>query len=129
MNEVAEVATSGGTGIWAAIGSAIAMVVTGVLYVRQRLSKDGTQIASDKAERGMLEFFSRELEKFAALVEKERNARIQAEERADKFAKERNELTKAVGELNGKVIALEATVASLNQDLQEMRGRYEGVGK
>jgi len=126
MNDV----LSTGAGIWGAIGSAIVAVITGALYVRQRLSKDGTQIASDRAERGMLEFFSRELEKANARTETERQARLVAEQRADQFAKERNDLTKLVGELNGKITALEEKVESLNQDLQEMRERHEsGDGK
>jgi len=123
MNDV----LAGGTGgIWGAIGSAVVALIAGAFYVRKQLSKDGTQIASDGSARSMLDFLSNELEKANARTDVERQARLVAEQRADQFAKDRNDLTKLVGELNGKITALESTVESLKQELQAMRDEQNG---
>lgn len=100
--------------LWAAIGSAITAAIYGGLYVRRKLSSDSTGIAGDRAEKALLEFLSKELEKANERIAEER-------QRADKFAAERNELNVLVGRLQGEIHALSQRVEDLTEEVRKSR--------
>lgn len=55
------------------------------------------------------------------LVEGERTARIKAEERADKFAAERNEAMQQVWEMKGQLKVMSDTIAVQTSELAQLR--------
>jgi len=56
-----------------------------------------------------------------ALLEGERAARIKAEERADKFAAERNEALQEVWEMKGQLKAMNETLAAQTAEVSSLR--------
>jgi chromosome segregation ATPase len=86
----------------ATVGAMVAAFFGG----RKWLSSDTANRAGDSAAIALIEQLK------SALVS-EREARQVAEERADKFAHERNELVMQLGELRGRIEALTAEVAQL----------------
>jgi uncharacterized coiled-coil DUF342 family protein len=56
-----------------------------------------------------------------ALLEGERAARVKAEERADKFAAERNEALQQVWEMKGQLRAMNETIAGQTSELAQLR--------
>ena len=69
------------------------------LWLRKWLSRDA-------AERAMASADIAVIRRLTELVDIERNARREAEAKADQLAKERNELVMTVGRLQGKVMVL-----------------------
>ncbi|WP_445289470.1 hypothetical protein [Variovorax atrisoli] len=55
------------------------------------------------------------------LLEGERAARVKAEERADKFAAERNEALQQVWEMKGQLRAMNETLAAQTSELAQLR--------
>lgn len=55
------------------------------------------------------------------LLEGERAARVKAEERADKFAAERNEALKELWEMRGQLRAMNETLAAQTAELSSLR--------
>ena len=55
------------------------------------------------------------------LLEGERAARVKAEERADKFAAERNEALKELWEMRGQLKAMNETLAAQTSELSALR--------
>ncbi|MBT2337350.1 hypothetical protein EH244_31090 [Variovorax beijingensis] len=55
------------------------------------------------------------------LLEGERAARVKAEERADKFAAERNEALKELWEMKGQIKAMNDTLAAQTAELSSLR--------
>ncbi|AGN82766.1 chemotaxis protein [Pseudomonas putida] len=69
------------------------------LWLRKWLSRDATERAMDSADIAVIR-------RLTDLLDIERDARREAEAKADQFARERNELVISVGRLQGKVLAL-----------------------
>ena len=68
------------------------------------------------------------------LLDSEREARLQAEARADQFAKERNDLAAAVGRMEGKIEALTSQVGQLtvrvteqSEEIHRLRTKLGGI--
>lgn len=69
------------------------------LWLRKWLSRDAVDRAMDSADIAVIH-------RLTELLDIERDARREAEAKADQLAKERNELVMTVGRLQGKVMAL-----------------------
>ncbi|WP_043199113.1 hypothetical protein [Pseudomonas putida] len=69
------------------------------LWLRKWLSRDAAERAMDSADIAVIR-------RLTELLDIERDARREAEAKADQFATERNELVLTVGRLQGKVLAL-----------------------
>lgn len=95
-----------GTLTW--LGGTGSVLLGGFLWLRKFLSKDAADRAMDNADIGTVR-------RLNELLDSERQARREAEARADQFAKERNELAAAVGRMEGKIEALTSQVAQLTQ--------------
>jgi chromosome segregation ATPase len=76
------------------------------LALRKWLSSDSANRAGDSAAIALIE-------QLKSALSAERAARQIAEERADKFADERNQLVEQLGELRGRIEALTSEVAQL----------------
>ncbi|MEX5502435.1 chemotaxis protein [Pseudomonas putida] len=74
------------------------------LWLRKWLSRDATERAMDSADIAVIR-------RLTELLDIERDARREAEAKADQFARERNELVISVGRLQGKVLALTSQLA------------------
>lgn len=60
-------------------------------------------------------------------LDKERVATRTANERADKFAQERNDLHQVVGELRGEVRAMRGQIETLTAEVAELKGVAHAV--
>ncbi|MEN5037325.1 chemotaxis protein [Pseudomonas sp. TWI929] len=78
------------------------------LWLRKWLSKDAADRAMDTADIAVVR-------RLTELLDIERDARREAEAKADQFAKERNELVITVGRLQGKVVALASQLAAASR--------------
>jgi hypothetical protein len=79
-----------GTATW--LGGTGTVLLAGFLWLRKFLSRDAADRAMDNADIGTVR-------RLNELLDSERQARKEAEARADQFAKERNELAAAVGRM------------------------------
>jgi len=95
-----------GTATW--LGGTGTVLLGGFLWLRKWLSRDATDRAMDTADIGVVR-------RLNELLDIERDARKEAEARADQFAKERNDLAATVGRMEGKIEALTSQVASLTE--------------
>ncbi|AVF55427.1 chemotaxis protein [Pseudomonas fulva] len=95
-----------GTATW--LGGTGTVLLGGFLWLRKWLSRDATDRAMDTADIGVVR-------RLNELLDIEREARKEAEARADQFAKERNDLAATVGRMEGKIEALTTQVASLTE--------------
>lgn len=114
-----------GTATW--LGGSATVVLGGLLWLRNFLSKDATDRAMDSADIGTLR-------RLNELLNQERAARKEAEARADQFAKERNDLAAAVGRMEGKIEALTSQVAQLtdrvtqqSDEITRLRTKLGGI--
>ncbi|MFC4728812.1 hypothetical protein [Coralloluteibacterium thermophilus] len=99
----------GSVGTWSiALGS----VVSGVLLFRQWLSRNARDRAGDTAAIEMIERLERQL--------------TAANERADRYAAERNDLARKVGRLEGEITALQREVRHLTAQMEQMQ-RAAGI--
>jgi chromosome segregation ATPase len=87
-------------------GGATALILSVFFGMRRFLRKEGVDAASDSAKIDTIAQLRQSLAD-------ERAARKESDLRADKFADERNDAIQKIGELNGKITALEQQVASL----------------
>ncbi|CAN7473804.1 hypothetical protein LJR170_003138 [Variovorax paradoxus] len=62
-----------------------------------------------------------------ALLEGERAARVKAEERADKFAAERNEALQQVWDMRGQLKVMNETITSQRAELGELREQMRQI--
>ncbi|NIF28354.1 chemotaxis protein [Pantoea sp. Tr-811] len=113
-----------GTATW--LGGTGTVLLGGFLWLRKWLSRDATDRAMDTADIGVVR-------RLNELLDIEREARKEAEARADQFAKERNDLVATVGRLEGKIEALTSQVGQLNErvaaqsdELARLRGKLGG---
>lgn len=95
-----------GTATW--LGGTGTVLLGGFLWLRKWLSRDATDRAMDTADIGVVR-------RLNELLDIEREARKEAEARADQFAKERNDLAATVGRMEGKIEALTSQIASLTE--------------
>ncbi|WP_085615188.1 MULTISPECIES: chemotaxis protein [unclassified Pseudomonas] len=86
-----------GTITW--LGGTGTVLLGAFLWLRKWLSRDAADRAMDNADIGVVR-------RLNELLDIERDARREAQARADQFAKERNELVITVGRLEGKIEAL-----------------------
>lgn len=114
-----------GTATW--LGGTGTVLLGGFLWLRKWLSRDATDRAMDTADIGVVR-------RLNELLDIEREARKEAESRADQFAKERNDLVATVGRLEGKIEALTSQVGQLNErvaaqsdELARLRGKLGGA--
>jgi len=114
-----------GTATW--LGGTGTVLLGGFLWLRKFLSKDATDRAMDNADIGTVR-------RLNELLDSEREARKQAEARADQFAKERNDLMATVGRLEGKIEALTSQVGQLtdrvtaqSEEIARLRGKLGGA--
>jgi len=114
-----------GTATW--LGGTGTVLLGGFLWLRKWLSRDATDRAMDTADIGVVR-------RLNELLDIEREARKEAEARADQFAKERNDLVATVGRLEGKIEALTSQVGQLNErvaaqsdELARLRGNLRGA--
>ncbi|MNH35205.1 hypothetical protein D3C79_958720 [compost metagenome] len=78
------------------------------LWLRKWLSRDAAERAMDTADIAVVR-------RLTELLDIERDARREAEAKADQFAKERNELVVTVGRLQGEVVALTSQLGRSSQ--------------
>lgn len=109
------------TDTWGMIGGAITSLVLGGLWLRTKLSRDATAIASDRAEVDML----------GRLQEENKELRASLAE----VTAERNKLYRDVGEMAGSIRALEASqklmeehIAQLKAEITSLHGALERNG-
>ncbi len=95
-----------GTATW--LGGTGVTLFGAFLWLRKFLSKDAADRAMDNADIGAVR-------RLNELLDSEREARKQAEARADQFAKERNDLAALVGRMEGKIEALTSQVGQLTE--------------
>ena len=102
-------------------GNPIAQIAAGALslagmwrYFRNQTSGDAVTRANDAANLSGIETLKQ-------LLEGERAARIKAEERADKFAGERNEAMQEVWEMKGQLKVMNDTIAEQTRELVQLR--------
>lgn len=95
-----------GTATW--LGGTGTVLLGGFLWLRKFLSKDAADRAMDNADIGTVR-------RLNELLDSEREARKLAEQRADQFAKERNDLAATVGRMEGKIEVLTSQVANLTE--------------
>lgn len=106
---------------WALVGTALTSVVMGALWLRTKLSRDATAIASDRAEVDMI----------GRLQEENKELRASLTE----VTAERNKLYRDVGEMAGSIRALEASqklmeghIAQLKSEITSLHGALERNG-
>ena len=78
------------------------------LWLRKWLSKDAAERAMDSADVAVIR-------RLTELLDIERDARREAETKADQLARERNELVLTVGRLQGKIMVLTSKLGSSGQ--------------
>ncbi|MGO3987805.1 chemotaxis protein [Pseudomonas sp. SAS7] len=78
------------------------------LWLRKWLSRDAAERAMDNADIAVIR-------RLTELLDIERDARREAEAKADQLARERNELVLTVGRLQGKVLALTSQLGRSSQ--------------
>ena len=83
-------------------------------YFKNQSSGDAVTRANDAANLSGIETLKQ-------LLEGERAARIKAEERADKFAAERNEAMQQVWEMRGQLKVMNETITDQVRELERLR--------
>lgn len=116
-----------GTATW--LGGTGTVLLGGFLWLRKFLSKDATDRAMDNADIGTVRRLNELLDSEREARKVERESRIQAEGRADQFAKERNELAAAVGRMEGKIEALTSQVAQLTDKVASQSAEIARLSK
>ncbi|PYB81134.1 chemotaxis protein [Pseudomonas sp. LB-090624] len=91
-----------GTVTW--LGGTGTVLLGAFLWLRKWLSRDAADRAMDNADIAVVR-------RLTELLDIERDARREAEAKAEHFAKERNQLVITVGRLQGKVVALTSQLA------------------
>lgn len=98
---------------WALVGSGISALVMGALWLRTKLSRDATAIASDRAEVDMLGRLQDENKELRASL-----AEVTAE---------RNKLYRDVGEMAGSIRALEASQKLMEEHIAQLKAEISGL--
>lgn len=78
------------------------------LWLRKWLSKDAAERAMDSADVAVIR-------RLTELLDIERDARREAETKADQLVRERNELVLTVGRLQGKIMVLSSQLSRSSQ--------------
>jgi chromosome segregation ATPase len=95
------------------VAAALALAGGWRLY-RNQTSGDAVTRANDAANITALDTWKQ-------LLDGERAARVKAEERADKFAAERNEAMQEVWEMRGQLKVMNETIAAQTRELVQLR--------
>lgn len=95
-----------GTVTW--LGGTGTVLLGAFLWLRKWLSRDAVDRAMDTAEIAVIRYLTE-------LLDIERDARREAQAKADLLTKERNELVMTVGRLQGKVMVLTSKLGSSGQ--------------
>ncbi|MFK2915253.1 chemotaxis protein [Pseudomonas sp. 3HC3] len=95
-----------GTVTW--LGGTGTVLLGAFLWLRKWLSRDAVDRAMDNAEIAVIR-------RLTELLDIERDARREAQAKADLLTKERNELVMTVGRLQGKVMVLTNQLGSSGQ--------------
>lgn len=111
--DVPEPNSVGGYLAW--VAGALASAYGGWSILRKNQSASAVTEASNEANITAIETYKE-------LVATERAARIVAEQRADKFAEERNEAWKQLYETRGRLDAVTDQVTALNDQITLLRG-------
>lgn len=98
----------------AQLAAAVLTLAGGWRLYRNQSSGDAVTRANDAANITALDTWKQ-------LLEGERAARIKAEERADKFAGERNEAMQEVWEMRGQLKVMNDTLAEQTRELIQLR--------
>lgn len=106
VSAISQVSSGAGT-----VGAIVAGAIIVFLAARPLLSKLNLGTKMDSAQIDAIDRLGR-------LLNEEREARKLAEERADRFAQERNEAVQKIGRLEGEIHALRAEVAGLRADME-----------
>ena len=110
MNELGQLAGNP----LAQVVAALLAVAGGYRYWRRESTGDAKERADSQGQIAALETWKQ-------LVEGERTARLKAEERADKFAAERNEAMQQVWEMRGQLKVMSDNLVAQTQELHELR--------
>lgn len=98
----------------AQIGAAAMALAGAWRYFKNQSSGDAVTRANDAANLSGIETLKQ-------LLEGERAARIKAEERADSFAKERNDAMQQVWEMRGQLKIMNDTITDQVRELEKLR--------
>lgn len=102
------------------LGSAAAIGLSAFVYLwSQKNSRD----ASNADTAGQI----KALGVYEEMLKTEREAKAQAEQRADQFAKERNEAYQQVWELKGQMKAMTDQLQAQNQELAQLRDQVRAL--
>lgn len=96
--------------VWKILGGAGASIIALGLMLRSYLSNSSVSMAGNRADIGTITRLNK-------LLNEERIARRLSDERADQFAKERNEAIQAMGDLKGQIQALTFQVSLMQKQL------------
>lgn len=102
--QLPEELAGGGVGGW--IGGIAAAIVGGGLMLRRWLSRDAVERAGDEARVEVIEMLTQQL--------------AAANARADRFAQERNDAIREVGDLKVQVALLTERVTSMQRQLEKL---------
>jgi chromosome segregation ATPase len=111
-------------------GGALVTLIGALIGLRRLFSKEITGVRGDKAERSAIDRLETLLKaaddrnqelitQHAAEMVEMRTALREAVARADQFARERNDAIRLIGELNGKIEALQGEVSRLRDSVEK----------
>lgn len=102
------------------LGSALALAAVVTYWIwRER----GKQKLEDADSAGSVQA----IDEWKAIAQDLRETNRELTQRADSFAKERNELTSSLGQLQGEIKSLQQTIASQAQQIEAQRGEIQAL--
>lgn len=116
--------TQGG-GLLATVAATLASAFAGWRMLRNQNSNDSVTKASNEANIAAIDTYKQLLEDERKAKEVERAARVAAEERADKFAEERNEAWKELYQVKGKLEQMADQIMNQSQEITLLRKEVE----
>lgn len=115
--DIASIASSGqATGVMFVAG--VLTLASGYRYWRKEQSGDAKEKADSEGQIAALGAWKE-------LLEAERSARVRAEERADRFAHERNEALQQMGELRGQLKAMTDELHGLRDQVRQLKDQID----
>ena len=117
LNDMSSLMPTSTTGLLGTVGAA---VIAGAIFLRQYLSRGAADRADDAGRISAINVYKE-------LLEAERAARALADQRADGFAKERNEAVTVMGELRGQLKAVTEQLKDQTDELAALRSQVRGL--